>query len=317
MSRKKRGPKKGYKRPKFTEQEVDEFKRKFMEEYRKEGMSSIKASKIAGFPRTRIYKWMQTDPEFAEEYERLTAIKKEKTDKVWKEKHKHDEEYKKKFLEVYADPNESIRSVLKKIDKKLTKNEFDYWIKTDKEFNKKYKELQHETRPRQTDGVEMRSFIKSAKLDRKKEKFINAFIKSRWNITEACKVVDISRQTFKAWCSKDADFNQAIEIAQDQKEDYVESKLFELLEENQPAAVIYATKILLQKTNYGRRHAYIEQPQKIEGHIEHTHRWDQDQMDAAIRGNQLDRTKYNNILGIEESKSAEDIIDVECEEEDD
>jgi len=90
-------------RKRMTESQRAKFKKEFLEEYRKDDTALDKTAKKVGFSRQIIYKWAETDPEFAIEFEELRFIKKGKTKKEWEKKHCNDEEYKKKFLELYAD----------------------------------------------------------------------------------------------------------------------------------------------------------------------------------------------------------------------
>ena len=292
-------------RKRITESARKKFKKEFLEAYKEEGISMDKAAGIVGFSRQGLYKWAEADPEFAAEFEKLRFIKKNKSEKEWKEKHKHDEEYKKKFLELYSDETYSAASALTEISEDINKTDFDYWLKTDFEFKKEYKTLQQKLRPTIAKGVELRSAVVSAKVQEKQKQFITAYTENHFNITGACKVIGITRQTLKTWCNSNPDFNAALDAAQDEKEDWAEDKLFALAEEGNTAAIIFLMKILGQRANIGRRHTYVEQPQKIEGRIEHVHKWDQEQIDAAVRGNQTDRIEYGKMLGLDDPNTVD------------
>ena len=287
-------------RKRMTESQRAKFKKEFLEEYRKDDTALDKTAKKVGFSRQIIYKWAETDPEFAIEFEELRFIKKGKTKKEWEKKHCNDEEYKKKFLELYADDSYSAASALTEISKKLTAGDLKYWKKTDADFNLEYKLLQQQLRPIQTKGIKTRAAISSKKVQQNQTKFLGAFTANHFNITRACKEIGIIRQTVRNWCNNDPDFKNALDAAQDEKEDWVEDKLFQLIEEGNMVATIFASKIMLQQRNLGRRHAYIEQPQKIEGHIEHKHSFDQDQLDAMVRGQLVDRKKYESMLQLDD-----------------
>jgi len=285
---------------KITDKKKDELQEKFLEEYRKEGMSLSKATKIVNFTRQHVYKWTETDPDFAAEFEQLRFIKKGKKKADWDKKHEHDDEYKKRFLETYADTEHSLVTALAEISKDLTIENLNYWQKTDFEFKKKYKSLQYLTRPRLADRIEIHSAVASTKLQEKQNKFLEVFRKSHFNITNTCNAMGIGRAVVWSWCKKNPDFRSALDAIQDEKEDYVEDKLFDLLDDGNMVATIYASKIMLNKPNLGRRHVYIEQPQRIEGKIDHTHKLDQAQLDAIVRGHQVDRVKYNKMLELDD-----------------
>ena len=299
-------------RPRITDKKKDELQRKFMEEYRKEGQSMNKACKIVGFSRQVIYKWTESDAGFAAEFEELRFLKKGKKKAEWDKKHEHDEEYKKRFLEVYAIPEHSIVSALAEISEELDSKNLNYWQKTDPAFKREYKSLQHLTRPRLAERLEISSAISSTKLQEKQNKFLDMFTKHRFNVTNTCEALGIRRAVVMDWCKKNPDFRSALDVVQDEKEDWCEDKLLKLVEDGNMVATIFLSKILLNKPGIGRRHAYIEQPQKIEGRIDHTHKIDQDQLDAIVRGNQVDRGRYNKMLELDDPN----VVDVEFTEED-
>ena len=297
------------KKLKLTDKQKDELQKKFLEEYRKEGQSINAVCKTIDFTRQHVYKWAETDPKFAAEFEELRFIKKKKSKAEWDKKHEHDEEYKKDFLEIYSDPEHSTVTALAGISKDLSTKDLDYWQKTDPKFKEEYKALQHLTRPRLAKGIEIRAAIGTTKLQEKQNKFLEVFSKNYFNVTKACKAMGVTRTAVKDWCAKNPDFRAALDAAQDEKEDWAEEKLLKLVDEGNMVATIFLSKILLNKPNFGRRHAYIEQPQKIEGKIEHTHKWDQEQLDAMVRGQVVDRQKYESMLQI----NSPNIIEAEYE----
>lgn len=298
------------KRPNITESQREKFKKEFLEEWAKEGVTMNAAAEKIGFSRQVIYHWADHDPDFAVPYEKIKFLKKNKSQKEFDEKHKNDEEYKKKFLELYSDDSYSVASALEEIDPKIKNSNFKYWLKTDFEFKKQYKMLQKKLRPSEARKGKLRSAVASAEAQEKQNKFLQLYTDNHFNITSTCKAMGIKRATLKTWCNNDPDFNAALDAAQDEKEDWVEDKLFALVEQGNMPATIFLSKVMLQRRNLGRRHEYIEQPQKIEGRIQHdhTHSFDQDQLDALVRGRQINRGKYNKILELDDPN----IIDAEC-----
>lgn len=309
----------GYKRKKnlkITDSNKDLIQEKFMEEYRKDGVSMNKACKRIGFTRFHVYKWAETDPEFAEEFEKLKFMKKNKTEKEFKERHKNDEKHKEQFLEYYSDENNSVVDALDKIselfDEEVTKNSLDYWKRTDNNFHMKYKKLQQKLRPRLSRGVETRKMMSSEKTANRQDLFLEVFRDKGFQIGPTCKALGINRAVITDWCKKNPDFKAAVEAIKVEKLDFVEDALFDMVNDRNPAAVIFAAKCLLQEASEFRNSGFVEQPQKIEGHITHTHELDQDQLDAIVRGQQVDRNKYRKLL-----EKNEDIVDAEYTEEDD
>jgi len=298
-------------RKRISESQRKELKKKFLEEYKKDGMTLSKASDAVGFSRQVLYKWANADPEFAVEFEKLRSLKEHKSYKEYEKAHRHDEEYKKKFLELYSDDMYTVASALNEISPKLNDKDLAYWEKTDPDFKLKYHTLKARTRPVGALKDKIRKAISGEKKRQNQEKFLDIFRNCHFNITNACKTMGIKRSTVKGWCNENPDFRLELESAQDEKEDYVESKLFQLIEAGNMPATIFASKIMLNQPNFGRRHVYIEQPQRIEGKIEHKHKFDQDQLDAMVRGRQVDRAKYAKILEIEDPN----IIDAEYTDE--
>jgi len=297
-------------RPRITESSRKKFKKEFLEEYKKEGISLAAASEKVGFSRQVLYRWTEADPEFAVKFEELRFIKKNKSKKEFDEKHKHDEEYKRQFLELYSDDTYSVAAALEEISPDIDKTDFDYWSKTDFEFKKQYKVLQQKLRPRIAKRNELNFAVTSAKVQEKQNRFLELFENEEhhFNLRNVCKVMDIKRSTALTWYKENPDFRNQIELIQSDKEDWAEDKLLVLAEKGNMPAIIFLNKILNQRPSEFRRHAYIEQPQKIEGRIEHVHKFDQDQIDAMVRGNQVDRGKYAEMLKIDDPS----IIDAEC-----
>ena len=292
-------------RPKITDKEKDKLQEKFMVEYRKEGMSLNKAAKIVGFSRQVVYKWTETDAGFAVEFEELRFLKKGKKKEEWNKKHELDEEYKKQFLEIYTNPEHSVASALAEISEDLDAKSLAYWQKTDFEFKKEYKSLQHLTRPRLSERLEISSTIAATKLQEKQNKFLEIFREQLFSVTKACNTMGIQRAALWDWKKKNPDFRAALAVIEEEKLDFIEDALFKEISNRNIAAIIFAAKTQLQKRGY------IEAPQKIEGRMEHVHKVDQDQFDAIVRGNQLNRGKYNKMLGLDDPN----VIDIEYTEE--
>ena len=89
-------------------------------------------------------------------------------------------------------------------------------------------------------------------MDIKKEAFISAYIAELGNITDTCKSVKLSRQTYYRWLKEDPEFKAALEniSIEDIKLDFAESKLFEFMK-NESKAVFYYLNNKGKSRGYG------------------------------------------------------------------
>ena len=90
----------------------------------------------------------------------------------------------------------------------------------------------------------------------KKDNFLKALKNNLGNISQACKAINISRQTFYAW-SEDADFKIKAENVKESLLDLAESKLMENINNNENIAIIFYLK------TKGKQRGYIEK-QEVE-----------------------------------------------------
>lgn len=283
-------------RVKITEVEKDQLQEKFLIEYRKPAMSINNACKVIGFTRQHVYKWANTDSEFAKEFEYLRATKRKGGEKKWRERREFDEENKKRFLELYALPQHTLQSALASTSNILIAHDLRYWQQTDFEFKKEFKRLQYMHRPRAKKGSELVSIIGSAKLQARKAEFLEIYRQKLFSMTKACTAMGVQRCAVAEWKNKDPDFKLALESIEEEKMDFIEDALFNEIDNRNIAAIIFAAKCKLKERGY------IEQPQQKTLSVEHTHKFDQDQLDAIVRGQQMDRLKYRKILELNEPK---------------
>ena len=61
----------------------------------------------------------------------------------------------------------------------------------------------------------------------RQKRFVEAYVESNFNITEACRLVNIGRRTFYDWRETDTEFLKALKIAQEEKVEKIEDVLFE------------------------------------------------------------------------------------------
>ncbi|MCX7909572.1 MAG: hypothetical protein N2560_08670 [Ignavibacteria bacterium] len=75
-----------------------------------------------------------------------------------------------------------------------------------------------------------------------KQRFIVYLRKALGIIAKACKMAGVSRNWYYTWREKDKKFRKVCEDIIEAQIDYVESKLIELIEANNPTAIIFYLK---------------------------------------------------------------------------
>ena len=88
-----------------------------------------------------------------------------------------------------------------------------------------------------------------------KKKIIAALTEVHGIVSDACKKVGISRETFYKWKREDEKFSKQADEAGEVAIDYVESQLYKLIKDQNPAAIIFYMK------TKGRTRGYIERYQ--------------------------------------------------------
>ena len=112
-------------------------------------------------------------------------------------------------------------------------------------------------------------------MDTIKKAMIEAMRKSLGRVKDACEKVDIARSTHYAWMKDDLEYKEAIEAVGEEAIDYVESKLFELIDgptrdiltEDGPQTVKdapNATACIFYLKTKGKKRGYVER-QEITG----------------------------------------------------
>lgn len=93
---------------------------------------------------------------------------------------------------------------------------------------------------------------------KKKDLVISKLEESRGVVTIACKNAGVSRSAFYEWLKDDADFAARVEDAREQAVDYVEGKLFDLIDGKDTTATIFFLK------TRGKSRGYVER-QEVTG----------------------------------------------------
>ena len=109
------------------------------------------------------------------------------------------------------------------------------------------------------------------KTEQHKKAMLQALEKSLGNVTDACKQLQISRSTYYSWLKSDEEFKNEVEAIEEISIDFVESKLFELIdgvtiqgqEDTYKERPNVSATIFYLKTK-GKKRGYVER-QEIDG----------------------------------------------------
>lgn len=107
------------------------------------------------------------------------------------------------------------------------------------------------------------------RTDNRKNKMLEALEKCHGIVSDAVKLVGISRITHYEWIKKDAEYSKAVEDIDNTVLDFVESKLFDQINKGNTACLIFFLK------TKGKKRGYVEsieinqseQTQKIDEYI--------------------------------------------------
>ena len=103
---------------------------------------------------------------------------------------------------------------------------------------------------------EIKESDKCDNILQKREKFLKSLKNNLGNISEACKAINISRQTYYQW-SEDEDFKLEADNVKEGLLDLAETKLLENINNNENVAIIFYLK------TKGKSRGYIEK-QEVE-----------------------------------------------------
>jgi len=90
------------------------------------------------------------------------------------------------------------------------------------------------------------------KTEHSKKALLEALEKSLGVVTTACKKAEIGRTTYYKWLESDEQFKKDVEEISNTALDFVESKLFEQIEDGSTSAAIFYLK------TKGKKRGYIE-----------------------------------------------------------
>jgi len=117
------------------------------------------------------------------------------------------------------------------------------------------------------------------KTEQHKKAIIKALENSLGVVTDACKKVGVGRTTFYDWLNNDPEFKKEVESITDYAIDYVESKLYNLIEKEDTTATIfylktkgrkrgYSEKIITENINYNSKELNENEIKKINDTLE-------------------------------------------------
>lgn len=87
----------------------------------------------------------------------------------------------------------------------------------------------------------------------KKRQLLAALERSLGVVSTACVAANVSRRTHYNWLREDAEYRAEVESLEDGVVDFVESKLFQLIEQGNTAATIFLLKTKGKKRGYTER----------------------------------------------------------------
>lgn len=83
--------------------------------------------------------------------------------------------------------------------------------------------------------------------------WVHAYIHSNFNASFACRMTGITRRTLDNWATDDPDFEMVMNEIHQHKKDFFEEALMDLVQERNPAAVIFANKTMNKDRGYADR----------------------------------------------------------------
>lgn len=98
---------------------------------------------------------------------------------------------------------------------------------------------------------------KLSNTDILKKQIVQALEKSLGVVTPACKSVGIARQTFYQWYNTDEHFKKEVDDISEIAIDFVESKLYKLIDNENPTAIIFFLKTRAKHRGYNE----LDQPE--------------------------------------------------------
>ena len=102
------------------------------------------------------------------------------------------------------------------------------------------------------------------KTDTNKKKLLKALLETRGLVLTACNKAGLSRSQHYQWCKDDLDYKASVDAINDMMVENVESKLKDLIDSDNTAAIIFYLKTKGRNAGYGNE---IKIDAKVEGEI--------------------------------------------------
>lgn len=100
--------------------------------------------------------------------------------------------------------------------------------------------------------------------------FFYALVHGNFNITEACRLVNISTTTFRQWLNLDPDFQALMEEIHWHKKNFFEGALINLVKNGDSAATIFVNRTVNRDRGYNDKHT-TDVNVSISGEVNHKH----------------------------------------------
>ncbi len=101
--------------------------------------------------------------------------------------------------------------------------------------------------------VRMEALLENSGSLARQKLFVHAFTAYNFNVSRACRAVNISRKTVNEWVRNDPDFGELLEEMEEYKDDFIEDKFLQLIRDDNEKAIIAAAKMRLHKRGYGEK----------------------------------------------------------------
>jgi len=95
--------------------------------------------------------------------------------------------------------------------------------------------------------------------------WIYAYIRGNFNATQACKQVNVTRQTVDQWIHTEPGFAEIMDTMIEAKRDFIEGSLFKLIKKGDTAAVLFASRTLNRARGYADKKEI-----ELSGNVSHT-----------------------------------------------
>ncbi len=94
---------------------------------------------------------------------------------------------------------------------------------------------------------------KKSKTKENKEAMVEALRRTLGNVTAACKIVGVTRDTHYRWLETDANYADAVDDVTEQTFDFVENKLMDKVKDGDLTAIIFYCKTRMKGRGYTER----------------------------------------------------------------